>query len=84
MMSENFTTNGPGTATTGAQVGYKRSAYMGSCRHDLWQAIRASSAAPYYLDDYSDGISSLSFFRTAFRSFSENQVAILQYDLYAF
>ncbi|KAI3680555.1 hypothetical protein L6452_35328 [Arctium lappa] len=56
MMSENFSTNGPGTATTGAQVGYKRSAYMGSCRHDLWQAIRASSAAPYYLDDYSDGI----------------------------
>nr|GEW60807.1 phospholipase A I isoform X1 [Tanacetum cinerariifolium] len=54
MMSENFTTNGPGTATTGAQVGYKRSAYMGSCRHDLWQAIRASSAALYYLDDYSD------------------------------
>nr|XP_043620589.1 phospholipase A I [Erigeron canadensis] len=56
MMSENFSTNGAGTATTGAQVGYKRSAYMGSCRHDLWQAIRASSAAPYYLDDYSDGV----------------------------
>ncbi|KAI3741056.1 hypothetical protein L1987_58723 [Smallanthus sonchifolius] len=56
MMSENISTNGPGTATTGAQVGYKRSAYMGSCRHDLWQAIRASSAAPYYLDDYSDGV----------------------------
>lgn len=56
MMSENFSTNGVGTATTGAQVGYKRSAYMGSCRHDLWQAIRASSAAPYYLDDYSDGV----------------------------
>ncbi|CAH1448316.1 unnamed protein product [Lactuca virosa] len=51
-MSDNFST----TATTGAQVGYKRSAYMGSCRHDLWQAIRASSAAPYYLDDYSDGV----------------------------
>ncbi|KAI7755793.1 hypothetical protein M8C21_014917, partial [Ambrosia artemisiifolia] len=56
MMSENISTNGPGTATTGAQVGYKRSAYMGSCRHDLWQAIRASSAAPYYLEDYSDGV----------------------------
>ncbi|KAL7588776.1 hypothetical protein Lser_V15G36611 [Lactuca serriola] len=39
-----------------AQVGYKRSAYMGSYRHDLWEAIRASSAAPYYLDDYSDGV----------------------------
>ncbi|KAM0054390.1 putative phospholipase A(1) [Helianthus debilis subsp. tardiflorus] len=56
MMSENISTNVPGTATTGAQVGYKRSAYMGSCRHDLWQAIRASSAAPYYLEDYSDGV----------------------------
>ncbi|KAK9056382.1 hypothetical protein SSX86_027472 [Deinandra increscens subsp. villosa] len=56
MMSENISTNGSGTATTGAQVGYKRSAYMGSCRHDLWQAIRASSAAPYYLDDFSDGV----------------------------
>ncbi|KAF5763476.1 putative phospholipase A(1) [Helianthus annuus] len=56
MMSENISTNVPGTATTGVQVGYKRSAYMGSCRHDLWQAIRASSAAPYYLEDYSDGV----------------------------
>ncbi|CAI9299440.1 unnamed protein product [Lactuca saligna] len=49
-MSDNFST----TTTTGAQVGYKRSAYMGSYRHDLSEAIRASSAAPYYLDDYSD------------------------------
>ena len=40
---------------TDAQVGYKRSAFIGSCKHQLWQAIRASSAAPYYLDDFSDG-----------------------------
>lgn len=45
-----------GSPTPGAQVGYKRSAFMGSCKHQVWQAIRASSAAPYYLDDYSDGI----------------------------
>ncbi|KAJ0873253.1 hypothetical protein HanPSC8_Chr11g0450541 [Helianthus annuus] len=58
MMSENVSTNGPGTTTTCAEVGlgYKRSAYMGSCRHDLWQAIRASSPTPYYLDDYSVGV----------------------------
>ncbi|KAK8675280.1 hypothetical protein V6N13_033349 [Hibiscus sabdariffa] len=45
-----------GSPTTGAQVGYKRSAFMGSCKHHIWQAIRASSAAPYYLDDYSDDV----------------------------
>lgn len=44
-----------GSPTMGAQVGYKRSAFIGSCKHQVWQAIRASSAAPYYLDDYSDG-----------------------------
>lgn len=54
-VSENLTTGGQGAATTGAQVGYKRSAFIGSCKHRVWQAIRASSAAPYYLDDYSDG-----------------------------
>lgn len=43
-----------GSPITGAQVGYKRSAFIGSCKHQVWQAIRASSAAPYYLDDYSD------------------------------
>lgn len=42
--------------TTGAQVGYKRSAFIGSCKHRIWQAIRASSAAPYYLDDFSDDV----------------------------
>ncbi|GAV81873.1 Arm domain-containing protein/Patatin domain-containing protein/LRR_8 domain-containing protein [Cephalotus follicularis] len=45
-----------GSPTTGAQVGYKRSAFIGSCKHQIWQAIRASSAAPYYLDDYSDDV----------------------------
>ncbi|GLT29375.1 hypothetical protein SLA2020_042470 [Shorea laevis] len=45
-----------GSPTTGAQVGYKRSAFIGSCKHQIWQAIRASSAAPYYLDDFSDDI----------------------------
>lgn len=55
-ISENLTTGGLGAATTGAQVGYKRNAFLGSCKHHLWQAIRASSAAPYYLDDFSDGV----------------------------
>lgn len=45
-----------GSPTTGAQVGYKRSAFIGSCKHQVWQAIRASSAAPYYLDDFSDDV----------------------------
>ncbi|KAK6932336.1 Leucine-rich repeat [Dillenia turbinata] len=52
--SECFAISGPGAATVGAQVGYKRSASIGSCKHHIWQAIRASSAAPYYLDDFSD------------------------------
>ncbi|KAI3682880.1 hypothetical protein L1987_83215 [Smallanthus sonchifolius] len=43
-------------STNGAQIGYKHGTHMGSCRHHVWQAIRASSAAPYYLDDYSDGV----------------------------
>ncbi|XP_047957981.1 phospholipase A I-like isoform X2 [Salvia hispanica] len=55
-VSENLINGGQGVATTGAQVGYKRNAYIGSCKHLVWQAIRASSAAPYYLDDFSDGI----------------------------
>ncbi|EXB88434.1 Calcium-independent phospholipase A2-gamma [Morus notabilis] len=45
-----------GSPITGAQVGYKHSAFIGSCKHQVWQAIRASSAAPYYLDDYSDDV----------------------------
>ena len=27
----------------------------GSCKHLLWQGVRASSAAPYYLADFSLG-----------------------------
>ncbi|XP_027088093.1 phospholipase A I-like isoform X2 [Coffea arabica] len=54
-ISENLTTGGLGAATSGAQVGSKRNAFLGSCKHHVWQAIRASSAAPYYLDDFSDG-----------------------------
>ncbi|KAK9267198.1 hypothetical protein L1049_009618 [Liquidambar formosana] len=53
-ISESSGLGGLGTPTIGAQVGYKRSAFIGSCKHHIWQAIRASSAAPYYLDDFSD------------------------------
>ncbi|KAL6657943.1 hypothetical protein ACP70R_005723 [Stipagrostis hirtigluma subsp. patula] len=45
-----------GTTVSGAPVGIKRVAFMGSCKHQVWQAIRASSAAPYYLDDFSDDV----------------------------
>ncbi|KAI3510282.1 hypothetical protein L1887_17152 [Cichorium endivia] len=55
-LAENFAMSGSVTSTNGAQIGYKRGAYLGSCRHHIWQAIRASSAAPYYLDDYTDGV----------------------------
>ncbi|XAR65626.1 Phospholipase A(1) [Bertholletia excelsa] len=53
-ISEGSATIGPGTNNTSLQVGYKRSAFIGSCKHQIWKAIRASSAAPYYLDDFSD------------------------------
>ncbi|XP_052183412.1 phospholipase A I isoform X2 [Diospyros lotus] len=43
-----------GSAFSG--LGYKRNAFIGSCKHHIWQAIRASSAAPYYLDDFSDDV----------------------------
>ena len=42
----------PLSTQTGAN---KRSAFIGSCKHRIWEAIRASSAAPYYLDDFSYG-----------------------------
>jgi hypothetical protein len=32
-----------------------RDAIPGSCKHHLWQGVRASSAAPYYLADYVHG-----------------------------
>jgi hypothetical protein len=54
-MAESPCIGAVGTAVSGAPVGIKRGAFMGSCKHQLWEAIRASSAAPYYLDDYSDG-----------------------------
>ncbi|MCO5598027.1 hypothetical protein L7F22_052116 [Adiantum nelumboides] len=45
----------PATATPlSTQTGSnRRSAFIGSCKHRIWEAIRASSAAPYYLDDFS-------------------------------
>ncbi|MCL7052240.1 hypothetical protein MKW94_011777 [Papaver nudicaule] len=45
-----------GTDGTGTQAGSKQCAFIGSCKHHIWQAIRASSAAPYYLDDFSDDV----------------------------
>ncbi|XP_078437469.1 phospholipase A I-like protein isoform X2 [Wolffia australiana] len=36
--------------------GSRRTAFIGSCKHRVWEAIRASSAAPYYLDDFSDDV----------------------------
>uniref|UniRef100_A0A0D9WZK0 Patatin n=1 Tax=Leersia perrieri TaxID=77586 RepID=A0A0D9WZK0_9ORYZ len=48
--------NTVGTVVSGAPVGIKRGAFMGSCKHRIWEAIRASSAAPYYLDDFSDDV----------------------------
>ncbi|KAH9606687.1 hypothetical protein KSS87_014896, partial [Heliosperma pusillum] len=54
--SENSAINMSGRANAGSQVGYERSAFIGSCQHQVWQAIRASSAAPYYLDDFADDV----------------------------
>ncbi|KAK9084858.1 hypothetical protein Sjap_025269 [Stephania japonica] len=48
--------NGLGTASSNAHTVNKRRASIGSCKHHIWQAIRASSAAPYYLDDFSDDV----------------------------
>lgn len=55
-ISESQPVGGSGSPTIGAKAGYKRNACIGSCKHQVWQSIRASSAAPYYLDDYADGI----------------------------
>ncbi|OEL37259.1 Phospholipase A I [Dichanthelium oligosanthes] len=52
-MAESPSISAIGTAVSGAPVGIKRGAFMGSCKHRVWEAIRASSAAPYYLDDFS-------------------------------
>ena len=37
------------------EAGPASSAVPGSCKHRLWQGVRASSAAPYYLADYQHG-----------------------------
>lgn len=60
----------------GGQAGYKRSAFIGSCKHQVWQAIRASSAAPYYLDDFSVGID--------FLCYCLHQVAVFIFWLFPF
>ncbi|KAL9236627.1 hypothetical protein vseg_011271 [Gypsophila vaccaria] len=54
--SESSAISMSGGSTASAQVGYNRSAFIGSCKHEVWQAIRASSAAPYYMDDFTDGV----------------------------
>ncbi len=59
-----WTNDGPAASVSGTpatatplttQVGPQRSAFIGSCKYQIWEAIRASSAAPYYLDDFSSG-----------------------------
>ncbi|VAH29475.1 unnamed protein product [Triticum turgidum subsp. durum] len=55
-MAESPSPGAVGTVVSGAPVGIKRGAFMGSCKHHVWEAIRASSAAPYYLDDFSDDV----------------------------
>lgn len=48
---------GPGAGADGvvSARGGALTAFPGTCKMHLWQAIRASSAAPYYLDDFSAG-----------------------------
>lgn len=38
-----------GSAAVAARI---HAAQFGSSKHAVWQAVRASSAAPYYLDDF--------------------------------
>ncbi|XP_020257125.1 phospholipase A I [Asparagus officinalis] len=56
MMAESPSISAVGTTSPNPQIGIRRGAFMGTCKHRIWQAIRASSAAPYYLDDYSDDV----------------------------
>lgn len=42
---------GPETAARAARLAL----HTGSSKHQVWQAIRASSAAPYYLDEFGVG-----------------------------
>ncbi|KAL4853631.1 Phospholipase A I [Chlorella vulgaris] len=41
----------PGSAALAASI----SAHGGSCKHPVWQAVRASSAASFYMEDFSCG-----------------------------
>ncbi|XP_039139785.1 phospholipase A I [Dioscorea cayenensis subsp. rotundata] len=54
-MAESPAISAVGSTPHSAQIG-RRTASIGSCKHHIWQAIRASSAAPYYLDDFSDDV----------------------------
>ncbi|XP_009405622.2 phospholipase A I isoform X2 [Musa acuminata AAA Group] len=55
-MAESPAVTAIGTAIPSAQIASRRGASIGSCKHRIWEAIRASSAAPYYLDDFSDDV----------------------------
>jgi hypothetical protein len=45
----------PATAVSlTTQMGERCTYFVGSCKHYVWEAIRVSSAAPYYLDDFAD------------------------------
>uniref|UniRef100_A0A1D1YG02 Calcium-independent phospholipase A2-gamma n=2 Tax=Anthurium amnicola TaxID=1678845 RepID=A0A1D1YG02_9ARAE len=55
-MSESPAISGIGTTSVSSGIGNRRTAFVGSCKHRIWEAIRASSAAPYYLDDFSDDV----------------------------
>ena len=46
---------GPGGEFPPHLHGQARPVPLGSCKHKLWHAVRASSAAPYYLADFSHG-----------------------------
>ncbi|KAH0468269.1 hypothetical protein IEQ34_003302 [Dendrobium chrysotoxum] len=54
-LAESTASCGIATGLVG-QYGSRRCTVMGSCKHQIWEAIRASSAAPYYLDDFADGL----------------------------
>eukprot|EP00850_Spirogloea_muscicola_P002821 SM000011S18999 [mRNA] locus=s11:273180:281253:- [translate_table: standard] len=46
---------GKDSSTADIPVNLQKAAFVGSCKYKLWEAIRASAAAPYYLDDFSRG-----------------------------
>ncbi|KAI7988087.1 Phospholipase A I [Camellia lanceoleosa] len=55
-ISEGSPSSGRGNANASPQVGYKRNAFIGSSKHHVCQTIRASSVAPYYLEDFSHDV----------------------------